>query len=41
VAERKQYVLHVKQAALRDGSRALTPEQTAQVNANIAVLQKP
>ncbi len=41
VAERKQYILQVKQAALRDGSPALTPEQTAQVSADIAVLQKP
>ena len=41
VAERKQYILQVKQAALRDGSPALTPEQTAQVNADISVLQKP
>ena len=41
VAERKQYILQVKQAALRDGSPALTPDQVATINADIAVLQKP
>ena len=39
--EKQPMMLQVKQAALRDGSPALTPEQTAQVNADIVVLQKP
>ena len=41
VAERKQYILEVKQAALRDGSPAMTTDQVAHINADIAVLQKP
>lgn len=41
MAERKQYILQVKQAAIRDGAPALAPDQIAHINADIAVLQKP
>jgi hypothetical protein len=40
VAQRKEMILQVKQAARRDGAPPLTPEQAARIDADIAFLQK-
>jgi hypothetical protein len=40
VAQKKDMILQVKQAARRDGSPVLTPEQTAKIDADIAFLRQ-
>ena len=40
VAQKKDMILQVKQAARRDGSPALTPEQAAKIDADIAYLRQ-
>ena len=40
VAQKKDMILRVKQAARRDGAPALTPEQAAKIDADIAFLQR-
>jgi len=40
VAQKKDMILQVKQAARRDGSAALTPEQAAKIDADIAYLRQ-
>ncbi len=40
VAQKKEMILQVKQAARRDGAPQLTPEQAAKIDADIAFLQR-
>jgi hypothetical protein len=40
VSQKKNMILQVKQAARRDGSPALTPEQAAKIDADIALLRQ-